>query len=119
MLATGVTPSGRCEEIEKLVWGNFGSKKSRARMPSKRSLGHRHTFCISLDFGQIDFFTSSCPRFPCVPVSLVPNTETTAQMEVISSRIILSRIIRIIKLQAEQGPVEYYVIDHVDKPSEN
>jgi hypothetical protein len=53
----GVT--GRCEEIEKLVWGNFGSKKSRARMPSKRSLGRRHTFCISLDFGQIDFFTSS------------------------------------------------------------
>jgi signal transduction histidine kinase len=30
-------------------------------MPSKRSLGRRHTFCISLDFGQIDFFTSSCP----------------------------------------------------------
>jgi hypothetical protein len=51
--------TGRCEEIEKLVWGNFGSKKSRARMPSKRSLGRRHTFCISLDFGQIDFFTSS------------------------------------------------------------
>jgi uncharacterized protein (TIGR03435 family) len=24
-----------------------------------------------------------------------------------------------LKLQAEQGPVEYYVIDHVEKPSEN
>jgi uncharacterized protein (TIGR03435 family) len=24
-----------------------------------------------------------------------------------------------LKLQAEKGPVEYYVIDHVDKPSEN
>jgi hypothetical protein len=58
----GVISSGRCEEIKKLVWGNFGSKKSRARMPSKRSLGRRHTFCISLDFGQINFFTSSCPE---------------------------------------------------------
>ena len=26
----------------------------------QRSLGRRHTFCISLDFGQIDLFTSSC-----------------------------------------------------------
>jgi hypothetical protein len=58
-----VSGTGRCEEIEKLVWGDFGSKKSRARMLSKRSLGRRHTFCISLDFGQIDFFTSSCPGF--------------------------------------------------------
>jgi hypothetical protein len=33
----------------------------KIRMPSKRSLGCRHTFCISLDFGQLDFFTSSCP----------------------------------------------------------
>jgi uncharacterized protein (TIGR03435 family) len=24
-----------------------------------------------------------------------------------------------LKLQAEHGPVEYYVIDHVEKPSEN
>jgi uncharacterized protein (TIGR03435 family) len=24
-----------------------------------------------------------------------------------------------LKLQAEKGPVEYYVIDHVEKPSEN
>jgi len=56
------TGSGRCEEIKKLVWRNVGSKKSRARMPSKRSLGRRHTFCISLDFGQIDFFTSSSRR---------------------------------------------------------
>jgi hypothetical protein len=36
-----VLVTGRCEEIEKLVRGNFGSKKSRARMPSKRSLGRR------------------------------------------------------------------------------
>jgi hypothetical protein len=57
--ALGGIPSGRCEEIEKFVWGNFGSKKSRARIPSKRSLGLRHTFCISLNFDQIDFFTSS------------------------------------------------------------
>ena len=28
-------------------------------MPGERSLGRRHRFCISLDFGQIDFFTSS------------------------------------------------------------
>jgi len=60
-------PSGRCEEIKKLMLGNFRLKKSRARMPSKRSLGRRHTFCISLDFGQIDFFTSSSPQFRHVP----------------------------------------------------
>ena len=30
-------------------------------MPYKRSLGHRHTFCIKPDFGGIDFFTSSFP----------------------------------------------------------
>jgi uncharacterized protein (TIGR03435 family) len=24
-----------------------------------------------------------------------------------------------LKLQPEKGPVEYYVIDHVEKPSEN
>ena len=65
---SGVIPSGSFEEIEKLVWGNFGSKKSRARMPSKRSLGRRHTFCISLDFDQINFFTSSCPESPALPI---------------------------------------------------
>ena len=89
-----VTSSGRCEEIEKLVRENFGSKKSRARMPRKRPLGRRHTFCISLDFGQIDFFTSSCPRnlhetsvhetsvirFVLLPTGLSESTLTSSQI---------------------------------------
>jgi hypothetical protein len=44
------------------MWGEFAAQKTRSRMPYNRPLGHRHTFCIKPDFGEIDFFTSSRPQ---------------------------------------------------------
>jgi hypothetical protein len=41
------------------MWSEFGDKKNLTRIPYKRSLRHRHTFCIKPDFSQINFFTAS------------------------------------------------------------
>src|ERR1700688_90391 len=47
------------------MWSNFGAKKILTRIPYKQSAGRRDTFCVKLDFGQIDFFTSSwSPKRP-------------------------------------------------------
>jgi hypothetical protein len=54
-------------------------------MPSKRSLGRRHTFCISLDFGQIDFFTSSRRNNPHRESSPESVTEEVSDVEVFES----------------------------------
>jgi hypothetical protein len=35
------------------MWSEFGVKKNRTRVPYKRSLGRRHTFCIKLETSKI------------------------------------------------------------------
>jgi cysteine synthase A len=49
---TGILGTGRCEKIDKQMWTEFGLEKNSTRMPYKRSLGRRHTFCIKLETSQ-------------------------------------------------------------------
>jgi hypothetical protein len=58
-IRAGVSGTGRCEKIDLETWSNFGPEKKRARIPFKRPLGLRHTFQLTRNFSQIDFFTSS------------------------------------------------------------
>jgi hypothetical protein len=69
------------------MWSEFDVKKSRTRMPYKRSLGRQHTFCIKLESSKFQpnrFFHIFLS--PGLPVGAVPGEQGMAWLEIYRRR---------------------------------